>query len=158
MRNRSRATWPHEPCQAGNRAALSGSSRVPRGRRFRAGCMGSGHSFVFKGGCAVLFWIEFLSIGAGADAAHAPHCRGAHCASVGNFLCAGDVRRIRRLCRGRHNGRPYGILLEIGASMGRALGVMSTRVPKGSPRARNAPLRLRHFHSPLSTLKTTPNS
>ena len=36
LRSRSRAMEPREPCQAGNRAALSGMFHVPRGRRFRS--------------------------------------------------------------------------------------------------------------------------
>ena len=32
-----------EPCQVGNQAALSGSFRVPRGCRSRAGCAETGH-------------------------------------------------------------------------------------------------------------------
>ena len=36
LRSRSRAMDAREPCQAGNRAALSGMFHVPRGRRFRS--------------------------------------------------------------------------------------------------------------------------
>ena len=42
MKARPCATEPREPCQAGNRAALSGSLRVPRVHRARAGCCGNG--------------------------------------------------------------------------------------------------------------------
>ena len=48
LRSRSRAMDAREPCQAGNRAALSGMFHVPRGCRFRS-CV-RGNFCVLQGG------------------------------------------------------------------------------------------------------------
>ena len=51
LRNRSCAMGTCEPCQAGNRAALSGTIHVPQGRRFRS-CIRGSISIVREGcGC-----------------------------------------------------------------------------------------------------------
>jgi hypothetical protein len=47
MTNGSRAIDSREPCQAGNRAALSGMFNVPRGSLFRAGSGVYAHKYVF---------------------------------------------------------------------------------------------------------------
>ncbi len=44
LKERSYATGSREPCQVGNQAALSGSSRVPWDCRSRAGCKETGCS------------------------------------------------------------------------------------------------------------------
>ena len=52
--DRSCATISHEPCQAGNRAALSGSCRVPLRLPFLSWLRGYRAFSRFKCGCAIL--------------------------------------------------------------------------------------------------------
>ena len=51
VRDRSRATACREPCQAGNRAALSGVGRVPRQTGFESGFPETGCSAAFEAHC-----------------------------------------------------------------------------------------------------------
>ena len=64
LRNRSCAMGTCEPCQAGNRAALSRSLRVPWGRRARAGCCGNGHVVYSKVGVQSCQWSRFFMFSA----------------------------------------------------------------------------------------------
>ncbi len=65
MTIRSCATETREPCQAGNRAALSGAFRVPQGSRIRAGCRRNGHSPLFKVGVCSLVKSHYFLHGRG---------------------------------------------------------------------------------------------